>query len=386
MLFWIILASLSAGASSEADAVDRTPADARAAAPKRIRLGLEKGELCSTHTHWQAKGLRAEGGVAGGCPLEGACDDPVLRDSFIPDENTPIKTIRLHFNVFAKSNGTSPLSTPEEVAEQVATMNTLFAPYRIQFVYTADFINDSDFFNLSSFSGGEMKATYAKDPGFRCNVYVVNACCYGGLGTFPWDPDALTEKGGVIMDADWFGSSDLVLAHELGHNLGLWHTHHGVSEVDQCSACYETAASGGDDAAGDFCSDTPPTPKDNDCEPPTSSDNCSGVPWGQTQVENYMSYSAVDDPYRCWSLFTSQQAGRMHCWIDAVLQTWLVGASDLNLDNAVNGADLGTLLGAWGDCPAPPSQDGGFECAGDLNGDGVVDSVDLGTLLADWTG
>jgi len=51
--------------------------------------------------------------------------------------------------------------------------------------------------------------------------------------------------------------------------------------------------------------------------------------------------------------------------------------ADLNGDGAVNGADLGTLLGQWGDCP---------ECSADFNGDGEVDGADLGTLLGAWTG
>jgi hypothetical protein len=56
---------------------------------------------------------------------------------------------------------------------------------------------------------------------------------------------------------------------------------------------------------------------------------------------------------------------------------WLVDApailGDLNGDGLVNGADLGTLLGAWG-TPGP----------GDFNGDGIVNGADLGTLLGAW--
>lgn len=48
---------------------------------------------------------------------------------------------------------------------------------------------------------------------------------------------------------------------------------------------------------------------------------------------------------------------------------------DLNGDGAVNGADLGALLGAWG--TAGPA---------DLNGNGSVEGADLGILLGNWTG
>ena len=47
---------------------------------------------------------------------------------------------------------------------------------------------------------------------------------------------------------------------------------------------------------------------------------------------------------------------------------------DLNGDGAVDGVDLGALLGAWG----------AGTSAGDLNDDGAVDGVDLGVLLGAW--
>jgi len=52
---------------------------------------------------------------------------------------------------------------------------------------------------------------------------------------------------------------------------------------------------------------------------------------------------------------------------------------DLNDDGVVDGADLGILLNAWGDCPVLEN------CVGDLNGDGVVDGADLGILLNNWS-
>ncbi|MFM8784138.1 MAG: hypothetical protein ACKOFI_03075, partial [Phycisphaerales bacterium] len=48
--------------------------------------------------------------------------------------------------------------------------------------------------------------------------------------------------------------------------------------------------------------------------------------------------------------------------------------ADLNRDTAVNGDDLGILLGRWG----------AFGGTGDLNGNGVVNGDDLGILLAAW--
>lgn len=49
--------------------------------------------------------------------------------------------------------------------------------------------------------------------------------------------------------------------------------------------------------------------------------------------------------------------------------------ADLNGDGAVDGIDLGALLGAWGECAG---------CEADLNADGAVDGIDLGGLLGGW--
>jgi hypothetical protein len=54
----------------------------------------------------------------------------------------------------------------------------------------------------------------------------------------------------------------------------------------------------------------------------------------------------------------------------------LAPIGDLNNDGNVNGADLGTMLGAWGPCNA---------CAADLDQDGVVGGADLGQLLGGWS-
>ncbi len=51
---------------------------------------------------------------------------------------------------------------------------------------------------------------------------------------------------------------------------------------------------------------------------------------------------------------------------------------DLTGDGNVGGADLGTLLAAWGECADPDN------CPEDLTGDGNVGGADLGTLLAAW--
>jgi hypothetical protein len=113
------------------------------------------------------------------------------------------------------------------------------------------------------------------------------------------------------------------MTHEMGHCLGLWHTHHGVDETDGCSdPCYENTHTPNDPAAdlvGDFCKDTPPTPTNYDCAPPGGTD-CFGISWGTTDYTNFMGYG--DDS--CIDHFTGEQGSRLHCWSRDALSGLLI--------------------------------------------------------------
>lgn len=61
--------------------------------------------------------------------------------------------------------------------------------------------------------------------------------------------------------------------------------------------------------------------------------------------------------------------------LEVALGSGIVG--DLDGNGTVDGADLGSLLGYWGPCPA--------QCPGDLDGNGEVDGGDLGALLGNWS-
>lgn len=52
---------------------------------------------------------------------------------------------------------------------------------------------------------------------------------------------------------------------------------------------------------------------------------------------------------------------------------------DLDGNGAVDGADLGVLLGEWGACGSAPAA-----CVADLDGSGVVDGADLGSMFAQF--
>jgi len=313
-------------------------------------------EWCQTHQKWEAKGLGAPAG--GGCEV-GSCDTPSVRNSWIPTGSTPILTLRVHFNVFANNDGTSPAATQAGVDAQMVQLNSDFAASRIQFCYTTEFINNTTYRQFADSEEVAMKNAYADSPATQLNIYVVNIQAgYLGVGTFPWDPDALGNLGGLIIDDNWFGSGQKTLTHEVGHCIGLWHTHHGVSEVTACSACYERADGLNGDTTGDFAGDTAPTPTNFNCSPPGGTDSCSATPWGATDPQNYMGYA----PDACYTEFSPHQYGRMHCWADDVLTNWNCGPIDPTGGCCVSQscsieteADCaGTYLGDGTDCSGTP--------------------------------
>lgn len=281
----------------------------------------DKLEFCTTQEHYVAKRQIVENFSDAPCPDQGFADDPVIRNAAIPTPATPIKTYRLSIHVFQEDNGSNPAATEANVGTAVALLNTKYAPWRIQFVYETNFINSTKYRTLSTSSEEYfMKKDHANSPATKLNVYVVNTGG-GNWGTFPWDSDSLGLQGGIVMHDFYFVSSTSpVFTHEVGHCLGLWHTHHGVTEVTACGDCYEfldrTPADG--DLTGDRCGDT--NPMRNDSSPINPGiDPCTSSPFVlPLPFSNYMSYSLS---YA--AEFTPQQAGRMHRWTSDALSGWL---------------------------------------------------------------
>lgn len=284
------------------------------------------------------------------CSFQGNPDFPEIRDQHIPNESTETKTIRLFFHSFADDNGNNPTLTISEAEAQLQTLNEIFQQYKIQFIADFQIHHNSSFQLLSEevYDSGQMHELYAMNPLVYHNVYVTDTGTdfqILGVSTFPWDNKALTIYGGTLIDKDWFGSPrnfnqqvnipQLTVVHELGHGLGLWHTHRGIDEVnEECGDCYEGAydfeyeEGQNQDVVGDLCSDTPATPTNYECIDPDDTD-CQDNPFINTMVSNFMGY-ADDD---CYNVFTPHQVGRMHGWIEEKLTTWIENSTTSTLIN-----------------------------------------------------
>ncbi|MFT3823838.1 MAG: M43 family zinc metalloprotease [Chitinophagaceae bacterium] len=149
------------------------------------------------------------------------------------------------------------------------------------------------------------------DPAKYINIWVVNSIP-GNVVGYAYLPSAHGESfDGIVMEAAYLGSSvanNVVLIHEMGHYLGLYHTfENGCTNND----CYTD---------GDQVCDTPPDQSTayvscnatmNSC----TTDALSGFNTDKPDLtQDYMDYGNFD----CMKVFTPGQVERMAWFIDNI--------------------------------------------------------------------
>ncbi|HEX8834627.1 MAG TPA: M43 family zinc metalloprotease, partial [Abditibacteriaceae bacterium] len=326
-------------------------------------MAVRNGNISWCGTEKYTQSVKTKFDWWGNCPRNGACDDAATRDAAIPTSSTAYKIVRLRFVILRNTDGTNAAATQADVDAQVRQLNADFRSSRIAFTYSTVFKNNTNYRSIphpgeSPTEGDALKTAYAANTATSLNVYVTNleqdSAGKGllGIATFPWDSDALTATGGTFIEDDAFGAGQKTCTHEIGHNLGLYHTHRGVSDYTGCDmGCHESpqASASDRDTNGDYASDTPPTPVNFNCSDPGGGDSCTNPvqPWGTTQPQNYMSYA----PDPCYTLFTPQQKGRLQCWTGASLSGWLATDTTdptVSITTPANGGPFSVLAAVEG--------------------------------------
>ncbi|HYF30625.1 MAG TPA: M43 family zinc metalloprotease [Chitinophagaceae bacterium] len=139
------------------------------------------------------------------------------------------------------------------------------------------------------------------------NIWVVGDIT-GGVAGYAYLPSAHgSNVDGIVLEARYFGTSyanDIVVIHEMGHYLGLYHTFQGGCSNNDCLT------------DGDRICDTPPDQSTVGVSCNTSVNSCttdaqSGFSTDQNDLhKDYMDYGN----WNCMSVFTQGQSDRMN-WV-----------------------------------------------------------------------
>lgn len=215
-------------------------------------------------------------------------------------------TVPTVFHVVTKTDSAGSITT-DMVAQQIATMNTVYNTYGVQFNLINTTFTTNDLWAVGSGSDGDaMKAALRQGSYSTLNIYfqtdlygsILGTCSLpSDIGAAPVDPTTYVSDGCNVQAGTMPGgtitgyNAGKTTVHETGHWLGLLHTFEGYS----CT---------GD---GDFIGDTPMQSTSTDgCPTKPAKDSCPQAT-GVDAVHNYMDYSTD----ACYTNFTPLQQVRI---------------------------------------------------------------------------
>ncbi|WP_430966774.1 M43 family zinc metalloprotease [Spongiimicrobium sp. 2-473A-2-J] len=235
------------------------------------------------------------------------------------NSNAPI-VINLYFNIL--NAGSSSNVTVQQCKDALVTLNRRYAASNIVFRYNGY----GNYYNNAS-AVINSRTEYEGLRNINRNTSSIQVFLIDGFN--------INGNTGIIGRAELPGRfmalrkdyrNSFVFAHELGHNLNLFHTFHGMS-CERDNSIPEELANGSNCAsAGDLVCDTPADP----CMNQGTVNNQCGFTGNNTyspDTRNFMSYTRLN----CGNRFTAGQISRMReaLVLNDDLQTVQVSASQL---------------------------------------------------------
>lgn len=196
----------------------------------------------------------------------------------------------------------------------LSLLNSRFQSAGIQFVLIGSEYIDNDYY-YNNFDEAKKTLLFGENSHANAiDLYILGTNTYWGnnIGVAQTIPSSA-----LIIHGGYYDKNPLI--HEMGHCLGLYHTHHGtIKELGGDVGCAELVDGSNGDICGDYIRDTPADPfKWSGCTYTGNIKDDNGQAY-HPDPTNYMCYA---DP-GCWTKFTPLQIQRMKNSIhnDPVLQ------------------------------------------------------------------
>ena len=257
--------------------------------------------------------------------------------SYSRGSSVKCKAIQIHFHIVRRSNGTGGL-TNAQVNTVFETMNNDFVDLAVTFVEEGRSFINSDYFHNSFDSDKFFELITVDFEPHRIDIYLLpETSGWGGRA------DGIPSSA-LVIDGDLAQTS--VVSHEVGHCLGLYHTHSGRGCWDNAN-CPENIDGSNCTTCGDLVCDTPADPclsgvVDGFC-------NYTGGGGFNPDADNIMSYTLPN----CMENLTFGQMERIHTMIDnsSILQNvlttfpisgpdYLCSTNTFTLQNAPTGSTV----------------------------------------------
>ena len=163
---------------------------------------------------------------------------------------------RTFLHVVRYSDGSNPLNTTKEqiAQEMIAALNSYYSESGITFKNIGSEYIDSDNWNKISAKNAR-NIFYHYSNSNAIDIFVFSGA--DNLGNLAGEAKDIPSTA-LLVNRDYYKKT--TIAHEVGHCLGLFHTHHGTFSGESNNATPELVDGSNSAIAGDYVVDTPADP------------------------------------------------------------------------------------------------------------------------------